>query len=364
MSGEKTEQPSEHKLQENRKKGQVSQSQDVSKLLVMLGVMEVIFAMLNETIEKLKALMILPTQRLSVPFEQAVNDVIGEAVLIGSVLILMTVGTVIIVRPVAGWIQIGPLFAPEAAAPKFDSLNPLPKFKQMFALKQLVQLGVSFLKAIVLMVVFILLLRSHLNDIAGLSSGDLEGFMNAGVALLKLLTHTSIGVLLVFSVADFAIQKYFYLKQNRMSHEDVKNEYKQLEGDPHAKSHRKQVSHEILNGPVKRISQKRVDDADVLMVNPTHFAVGLYYRPDETALPKVLFKAKDEEAKEIIAMAHASKKPVVRYIWLTRNLYRTTEEGGFIPRETIKSVAAIYRLIRSIEELQPGMAIEFEEDWS
>ena len=68
MSGEKTEQPSEHKLQENRKKGQVSQSQDVSKLLVMLGVMEVIFAMLNETIEKLKALMILPTQRLSVPF--------------------------------------------------------------------------------------------------------------------------------------------------------------------------------------------------------------------------------------------------------------------------------------------------------
>ncbi|PPC63855.1 EscU/YscU/HrcU family type III secretion system export apparatus switch protein [Pantoea sp. ICBG 1758] len=362
MSGEKTEQATDHKLQENRKKGQVSQSQDVPKLLVMLAVMEVIFAMLDESIQKLQALMLLPLQQMNVAFAQAINDVAGEAVLIGFVLMLLTVGTVIVVRPIATWIQIGLLFAPAAAAPKFDALNPLPKIKQMFGVKQFVQIGVSLLKAIALIGFFSLLLRAHLQDLAGLAGGDLEGFMKAGVSLLKILTHTAIGVLLVFSVTDFAIQKYFYLKQNRMSHEDIKNEYKQLEGDPHAKSHRKHVAHEILNGPVKRISQKRVDDADVLMVNPTHFAVGLYYNPDETALPKVLFKAKDEEAQEVIAMAHAAKKPVVRYIWLTRNLYRTTDEGDFIPRETIKSVAAIYRLIRSIEALQPGMAIEFQED--
>ena len=362
MSGEKTEQPTEHKLQENRRKGQVSQSQDVPKLLVMLAVMEVIFAMLDDTIEKLQALLLLPLQRMNVPFEQGINDVIGESVLIGSVLMLLIAGTVIVMRPVATWIQIGLLFAPEAAAPKFDALNPLPKFKQMFAVKQWVQIGVSLLKAVALSVVFILLLRAHIQDLAELAGGDLDGFMKAGVALLKILTHTAIGVLLVFSVTDFAIQKYFYLKQNRMSHEDIKNEYKQMEGDPHAKGHRKHVAQEILNGPVKRISQKRVEEADVLMVNPTHFAVGLFYKPDETALPKVLFKARDDEAQDIIAMAHAVKKPVVRYIWLTRNLYRTTDEGEFIPRETIKSVAAIYRLIRSIEDYQPGFAIEFEED--
>jgi len=362
MSGEKTEQATEHKLQENRRKGQVSQSQDVSKLVVMIAVLEVIFAMLDASITKLKSLMMLPLFRLNVPFEQALNDVAGEAILIGGVFFLMTVGIVIIVRPIAGWIQIGPLFAPEAAAPKFDALNPLPKFKQMFSAKQYVQIFVSLLKAVALGVVFTFLLRAHLQDLSELAGGTLDGFMSAGVTLLKTLAHTAIGVLLVFSVSDFAIQKYFYMKQNRMSHEDIKNEHKQLEGDPHAKGHRKQVAHEILNGPVKRISQKRVEDADVLMVNPTHFAVGLFYNPDETMLPKVIFKAKDDEAKEVIAMAHAAKKPVVRYIWLTRNLYRTTEEGEFIPRETIKSVAAIYRLIRSIEELQPGMPIEFEED--
>jgi len=362
VSGEKTEQASDHKLQENRRKGQVSQSQDVSKLVVMLAVLELVFAMLDSSLDKLKSLLLLPLVRLNVPFEQALNDVAGEAILLVSVFSLLTAGVVIIMRPIAGWIQIGMLFAPEAAAPKFDALNPIPKIKQMFSVKQWVQMLVNVLKAVVLSVVFVLILRNHLQDLAGLGAGSLTGFIQAGVMLLKTMAHASIGVMLVFAVSDFAIQKYFYLKQNRMSHEDIKQEHKQLEGDPHAKGHRKQVAHEILNGPVKRISIKRVEEADVLMVNPTHFAVGLFYRPDETMLPKVLFKAADEEAQDIIRMAHEAKKPVVRYIWLTRNLYRTTEEGDFIPRETIKSVAAIYRLIRSIEELQPGMAIEFNED--
>jgi len=361
MAGEKTEKASDHKLKENRKRGQISQSQDVSKLLVMLAVLEVIFALLDETIDKLKSLLLLPAQRLSVPFAQAINDVGGEAILIAGTIILMTVGTVIIVRPVAGWIQFGPLFAPEAAKPKFDALNPLPKFKQMFSGKQFVQLAVSILKAIVLCLVFYLVIRTHLQELAGLSGGDLEGFMQSGVMLLKVLAHTSIGVLLVFAVSDFAIQKYFYLKQNRMSHDDIKKEHKQLEGDPHTKGEQKKLSREILNAPVIKISAKRVGDADVVMVNPTHFAVGLFYSPDETALPKVMFKAEGEDAQDVIKLAHEANKPVVRYIWLTRNLYRTTKEGDFIPRETIKSVAAIYRLIRSIEELKPGQTIEFEE---
>jgi len=361
MSGEKTEQATDHKLQENRRKGQVSQSQDVSKLLVMLAVLEVIFAMVDSSMNKLKSLIALPEARLNVPFEQALNDVGGEAILIGSVLILMTVGTVIVVRPVAGWIQIGPLFAPEAAAPKFDALNPLPKFKQMFSAKQWVQLVVSLLKAVVLISVFALLLRAHLQELAELSAGSLDGLMTAGVDIMKMLAHAAIGVLLVFAVSDFAIQKYFYMKQNRMSHEDIKNEHKQMEGDPHAKQHRKKLSNEILNSPVKKVSQRAVEEADFLMVNPTHVAVGLFYRPDETMLPRVMFKARDEDAQEAIRLAHSLNKPVIRYVWLARNLYRTTGEGEFIPRETIRSVAAIYRLVRSIENLVPGQAIEFEE---
>jgi len=362
MSGEKTEQATPHKLQEARRKGQVSQSQDVSKLVVMLGVLEVVFAMLDASMEKLQALMTLPLLRLHTPFAQSANEIAGTALLTIAVFFLLTVGVVITLRLLAGWVQFGPLFAPEAAAPKLSALNPLEKFKQMFGAKQFIQIVVSLLKAIVLAAVFWLLIEPRLPQLAEMAGGSLDGFWRAAAAILKTLAHTAIGVLLVFAVSDFALQKYFYLKQNRMSHEDIKNEYKQMEGDPHAKGHRKQVAHEILNGPVKKVTREQMEKADVLMVNPTHFAVGLFYQPDETPLPRLLFKAQDEGAKALIELAHEAKIPVVRYIWLTRTLYRTTAEGAFIPRDTIKAVAAIYRLLRKLEAHTYDRTIEFEEE--
>jgi len=361
MSGEKTESATPHKLEENRRKGQVSQSQDIPKLLVMLAVLEVMFAMMDASIDKLKSLLVLPLERLNAPFMASLKEIGGASILTVAVLFMMAAGTVIIIRPLGGWIQFGFLFAPEAAAPKFDALNPLPKFKQMFSAKQMIQLVVSLFKAVVLFTVFYLMIRSKIQFIAELSSGTLDQFLHAGADILKTLAHASIGILLVFSVSDFAIQKYFYLKQNRMSHEDIKREHKQIEGDPEAKGHRKQVARQILNGPVKKIDNKRVCEADVVMVNPTHFAIGLFYRPDETPLPQLVYKAEGEEAQDVIRMAHEERIPVVRYIWLTRTLYRTTKEGAYIPRDTIKAVAAIYRLVRELESASLGRQIVFEE---
>lgn len=358
---EKTEQASPHKLQEARKKGQVSQSQDIPKLLIMFGVLQLIFTMMDASMDKLQALMTLPLLRLSAPFTQALGEVSGAALLTVGVFFMMTVGTVILLRIAGGWLQFGPLFAIAALAPKLEALNPLNKFKEMFSVKQFIQILNSLLKAITLSIVFWLLIKPRLPLLANLAGGTLDGFWHAGVAILETLAHTIVGVMLVFSVADFALQKYFFLKQNRMSHEDVKNEYKQMEGDPHTKGHRKHVAHEILNGPAKKVTPQEMEKADVLLVNPTHFAVGLRYDPDETPLPMLLFKAQDEEAKALIKMAHAANIPVVRYVWLTRNLYRTTEEGAYIPRDTLKAVAAIYRLLRKLEGRIKGETIEFEE---
>ncbi|WP_395489324.1 type III secretion system export apparatus subunit SctU [Cedecea davisae] len=358
---EKTEQASPHKLQEARKKGQVSQSQDIPKLLIMFGVLQLIFTMMDASMDKLQALMTLPLLRLSAPFTQALGEVSGAALLTVGVFFMMTVGTVILLRIAGGWLQFGPLFAIAALAPKLEALNPLNKFKEMFSVKQFIQILNSLLKAITLSVVFWLLIKPRLPLLANLAGGTLDGFWHASVAILETLAHTIVGVMLVFAVADFALQKYFFLKQNRMSHEDVKNEYKQMEGDPHTKGHRKHVAHEILNGPAKKVTPQEMEKADVLLVNPTHFAVGLRYEPDETPLPMLLFKAQDDEAKALIKMAHAANIPVVRYVWLTRNLYRTTEEGAYIPRDTLKAVAAIYRLLRKLEGRIKGETIEFEE---
>ncbi|RWR00989.1 type III secretion system protein [[Pantoea] beijingensis] len=359
---EKTEKASPQKLQQARRKGQVTQSQDIPKLLIMLGVTETVFAMADDSLDKLQALLLLPTQRLTQPFDAAANDILGSALLLVVVFFMMTLGVAVLMRIIGGWAQFGPLFATEALQLKLDALNPMGKFKQMFSGRQLIQLLVSILKAVVMSFVFYKLLAPKLGDIAILATTSLEGFIHAALQILEKLSRTIFGVLLVFGIADYGIQKYFFLKQNRMSMEDVKNEYKQSEGDPHTKGHRKQLARELANeAPKKRLGPADIENADVLMINPTHFAVGLYYRPDETPLPKLLFKAEEEEVREVIKMAHDAKIPVIRYIWLTRTLHRTTKEGAYIPRETLKAVAQIYRLLRELEEQVGGQIIEYKE---
>lgn len=358
---EKTEQATPQKLQEARKKGQISQSQDVPKLLVMLGVMEIVFAMMDDSMARLQALMSLPLQRLDQPFTQSISEVGGTALVTVAVFFLLTVGVIILLRILGGWIQFGPLFATEALALKFEALNPAGKLKEMFSARQFVQLLTSLLKAVILGFVFWLLIEPRLPLLASLASGTLEGFWQSAAIILKALAHTIIGVLLIFAITDFALQKYFYLKQNRMSHDDIKNEYKQNEGDPHTKGHRRSLARQLANSPPKKAAPKQLGKADVLLVNPTHFAVGLYYQPDETPLPLVLFKAEDKDAQALIAQAHQANIPVIRYIWLTRTLYRTVEEGQFVPRETLQAVAQIYRVLRSLEHHIQGELIEFEE---
>lgn len=358
---EKTEKASPQKLQQARKKGQISQSQDVPKLLIMLGVLETIFAMMDSSVMRLKNLMVLPLQRLDQPFTQAANEVAEAALLTTGVFFLLTAGIALLLRILGGWIQFGPLFATEALALKFEALNPGGKLKEMFSVRQLVQLLNSLFKAVVLGFVFWLLLEPRLSLLASFASGTLENFLQGAALVLKTLAHAATGVLLVFTAADFALQKYFYLKQNRMSHEDIKNEHKQSEGDPHTKGHRRSLARELANQPAKKAAPKKLDKVDVLLVNPTHFAVGLYYQPDETPLPQVLLKAEDEDAQALITQAHNKNIPVVRYIWLTRTLYRTVDEGQFVPRETLQAVAQIYRLLRNLEDRLRGELIEFDE---
>ncbi|EGH25961.1 type III secretion component protein HrcU, partial [Pseudomonas amygdali pv. mori str. 301020] len=129
----------------------------------------------------------------------------------------------------------------------------------------------------------------------------------------------------------------------------IKKEYKQSEGDPHVKGHRRQLSHEILNQEPSA-APNPVEEADMLLVNPTHYAVALYYRPGETPLPLIHCKGEDEEALALIARAKKAGIPVVQSIWLTRTLYRA-KVGKYIPRPTLQAVGHIYKVVRQLDEI-------------
>lgn len=355
---EKTEKPTPKKLQDARKKGEVGQSQDVPKLLISVALLEMILALTDNGMSKLQALMQLPLSRLSDSFVHAANEVFSEALSLLGTFCLLTISVALLMRIVGGWIQYGPLFAVEALKIDFNRLNPVNQIKQMFTMRKLTDILTTILKATTIGLVFWLVVIPQLEWLVELAYGDLTAFWKGVESVLKSVARTTLSSLLALAILDFGLQKYYFLKQQRMSHEDIRNEFKNSEGDPHMKGHRKSVAQEILNEPASPRAKPNIEDADLLLVNPTHYAVALFYRPGKTPLPRILLKGEDEQAKALIARAQHANVPVIRFIWLARTLYRVPE-GHYIPRHTLQSVAQVYRVLRQLDnDLPPQDVIE------
>ncbi|AXF77220.1 type III secretion system export apparatus subunit SctU [Erwinia tracheiphila] len=358
---EKTEKPTKQKLQDARRKGQVSQSQEVPKLFICAGIVEMVLTLDDVGMQKLQALMMLPLARISQPFELAANEVVGSALTLVATFCGVTVSLAALLRIIGGWIQYGPLFAPEALKPDFNRLDPINQFKQMFSVKKLTDMLNSILKAAAICTIFYLVMTPDLESLARLSYGDLDSFWPAVEVILTRVSRQTLLTLLVLTMLDFGLQKYFFIKQQRMSHQDIRDEHKQSEGNPHMKGHRKALAHELLNEPVKAVKSKPVEEADLLLVNPTHYAVALYYRPELTPLPRIICKGEDKEAKELITRAQKANIPVIRFIWLARTLYRS-QEGQMIPRHTLQAVAQVYRVLRELDDQILDEVIELEAE--
>ncbi|CAO95558.1 MULTISPECIES: type III secretion system export apparatus subunit SctU [Erwinia] len=358
---EKTEKPTAKKLQDARRKGQVPQSQDVPKLLICAGLVETVLALDDVGMQKLQALMRLPLARIGQPFELALSEVVSSALVLVATFCGLTVAIAALLRIIGGWIQYGPLFAPEALKPDFNRLNPINQFKQMFSVKKLSEMFNNIVKAAAISTIFYLVLTPDLESLARLAYGDLDSFWPAVEVLLTRVSRQTLLTLLVLTLLDFGLQKYFFIKQQRMSHQDIRDEHKQSEGDPHMKGHRHALAHELLNQPAAAVKSKPVEEADLLLVNPTHYAVALYYRPELTPLPRIICKGEDGEAKALIARAQQANIPVIRFIWLARTLYRS-QEGQLIPRHTLQAVAQVYRVLRQLEGQINDEVIELEAE--
>jgi type III secretion protein U len=346
---EKTEKATPKQLRDAREKGQVGQSQDLSKLLVLLVVSEITLGLADESVDRLKQLMALSYQGVGQPFLQTAEKVASEGGTVLLSFVLLSVGMAMLMRLVGSWVQIGFLFAPKALKLDLNKINPFSHAKQMFSAQALTTLLLSVLKAVAIGATLYAVVKPALGTLILLANSDLTTYWHALVQLFRHILRATLGLLIVIGAVDYALQKYFHAKKLRMSHEDIKKEYKQAEGDPHVKGHRRQLAHELLN-QAPTAPPKPVEDADMLVVNPTHYAVALYYRPGETPLPMIHCKGEDEDALALIARAKKAKIPVVQSIWLARTLYKV-KAGKYIPRPTLLAVAHIYQVVRQLEEV-------------
>lgn len=357
MSEEKNEEPTDKKIDDARKKGQVASSRDLARLATLVAVAEAAFATEPLWRERLEGLFELGIASVGRPFEATLWDMLQSAGILLIVTFCSFFLICIVVGVAAHWGQFGVLIAPEAVTPKFDKLNPVNGFKQLFSKKKLVELLIAVGKAALIGWTVYVLARGAMPAIVQLSTGEPKDAYFGFIAVLKSIFHSVVIVCLGLAAVDFATQRYFHKKELMMDMEEIKREYKESEGDPMVKGQRKQLARQWANeAPVER-----TDDANALVVNPTHFAVALFYDPEAGMVPQVLAKGRDTTAQAMMARARLRGIPIIRHVWLARTLYAGCKPDMEVPRTSYEAVAQVYAVVLELQRMgQQGGEVELE----
>lgn len=346
MSGEKTEQPSQKRLRDARRKGDVAHSKDFTQTLLILALFGYMLGNAQNIIESLGRLMLVPSTLLGLPFESVWPTVL-EAALREAVTVMMPfLLIVLMVGMFSEFLQVGIVLAFEKLKPSAKKLNVMANLKNIFAKKNLVELLKSIVKIGFLAILVTLVVRDALPQLMAVPYSGLAGLeASVGGMMRTLVIHVALAYFII-SLADFAWQRMQYRKGLMMSKEEVKQEYKEMEGDPHIKHKRKHLHQEMVMHGATHSARK----ASVVVTNPTHLAVALYYESDETPLPVVLAKGEGALAEQMVQAAREAGVPVLQNIPLAHALWDTAQAEQFIPSELIEPVAEVLRLVRKMAQ--------------
>lgn len=342
---EKTEQPTTKHLRDARKKGQVVKSDEIVSGAQLIALFGYFYFQGGALIESVKALILATLAVLNQPLMQAtthIKDLFLQIVMqfMGGIALLL-IGTTVL----ATVAQTKPLLAWEALELKLDKLNPMANIKQLVSMKSLFEFLKSVCKVALLSLIFFYLLRRYLGSLQFLPLCGIACGMAVTTQLLAWMWSSLMGFYLVLAIADFAFQRHSVMKQLMMSKEDVKREYKDAEGNPEIKHERKKLHREIQSGSLAA----NISKSTVIVRNPQHIAICLYYQQGETPLPLVLEKGCDARAVHIVALAEKFGVPIVEHIRVARHLMAQTEVGDAIPASLFEPVAQILRAVMQLD---------------
>jgi type III secretion protein U len=341
---EKSEEPTSKKLRDARKKGQTAQSKDVTSTASLAAVFAYFFVQWTSIQQELVDLIGAPAMFYRQPFGSAVSGVLG---LCGEALVKICLPLILIpvvVGAAANFFQVGPLLAFEQVKIDPGKLNPFEKLKQMFSMKSLLELVKSLAKVAVLTWVIWRVVANSMEAFVRAPLLGLDGVIAVFKAVMVSMAQWVLAGYVVLAAIDWWLQKRQFRKQLMMSKDEVKKEYKESEGDPHVKGHRKQLHKEMVLGDAPAKAKK----ATVLVTNPTHKAIALYYEPGETKLPVILAKGEGFVAQRMIEAAEEAGVPIMRNIPLARALFAEGKTDDYIPAEFIEPVAEVLRWVAQL----------------
>ena len=348
---QKTEQPTQKKLEDSRQKGQIAKSQEINHWFIILAFALVlaIFAeyMLSEIAGVLRPLIENVHELPNTP--QGYGDIMRRTALgVGSVMLIPFILT-IVAALAATFLQTGFLVTAEQLKPKLEKISLFKGFKRLFSARSLVEFAKGISKLSIVALVIFLLVWPQREMVPNLVELTFVEMLDLLRSLALKVVGGVLAVMTVIAFFDFAFQKYKHNEEQMMSRQDIKDEHKQSEGDPQIKQRLRQLRMEKSR---KRMMAE-VPKADVVVTNPTHYAVALVYQHGEMAAPKLIAKGVDKVAARIREVAEENDIPVVQNPPLARALYSGVEIEQEVPPDHYKAVAEIIGYVMRLKKNAP-----------
>ncbi len=347
---EKTEQATPKKRQDAREKGQVAKSVELNTAFLLVSSLIFFYFTINHFGDYFQYsfthfIGLSSHYEITLAsFPHLVKDItyVMFAMLLPFLIVMLFVSLFINI------VQVGFMITPKAIELKFDKLNPVNGFKNMFSLRSFGEMIKSILKALVISYILYVFIEAKMSYWFSLIDTSKEILF---LSLLKgiFLVSVYITIFIIFmAILDYVFQKYNFEKSIRMSHKEIKDEYKQMEGDPHIKQRIRRLQMEMA----KRRMMEDVKEADVVITNPTHYAIALKYDESEMNAPKVVAKGMNMIAERIKEIAKEYNVAIVEKPELARELYKKVNIDNFIPEELYQAVAEILAYVYKTKNRQ------------
>lgn len=344
----KTEEASERKLERAREEGNVPLSMEVKSWFMLFAALMMLWGLAPFVMERTTAIAFKFIERpAELPVDPlGLRDLLRETSFELFVTLLLPLSLFLVLAAASALVQIGFLYAPKRMEIKWERINLFANAKEFITKAKIVDMLKGIFKITAVGYAGWLIVKPRILDILNTSSFDVASILALVYKLLLLILLTMVIIIFVIAFADYFYQKFSYLKRQRMTKQEVKDEYKQMEGDPQVKMRLRSIRMERLR---KRM-MANVPKASVVVTNPTHFAVALRYEPEEgMEAPVVVAKGQDFIALKIREIAEANAVPIVENPPLARALFASVEIDEPIPTEHYAAVAEVIKYVYQLK---------------
>jgi flagellar biosynthesis protein FlhB len=354
MGGERTEEPSQRRLQEARERGQIPRSRELTNFATMIGGSAALVAIGGSVASHL-ALMMRRSLSIDARALRSTDSMLSSlsgAAMSAMTAILPVFGALVVMVLLASVALGGWTFTTQALTPDFSRLSPLSGLKRLFGLHGVSELAKALLKCFVVGAVCAGIVTWIFGDVLALGHMEPRAAVSRGATLLSWAFVWLCASLALVAVVDVPLQLFQFKRALRMTRQELRDESKELDGRPETKQRIRQMQQTLA----RRRMMHKVPTADVVIVNPTHFAVALKYDPKKMRAPVVLAKGVDLVAQKIRSLAEEHRVPVFEAPRLARALYRSTDLNKEIPSGLYVAVAQVLSYIFRVRTLNPTIA--------